>query len=247
MMPTLRAHRTRLGAAVALALALGLLALSPLALALLATKRTDWQTLSDVGQAYGGVSALIGGIALVGVVTSLLVQTRQHRLERGALLRERQSRLYDIVRSDPRTYWPLMGGEFSDDIDVRRQLFTIEALQYTALGHETGLFPDENLRQEVFDGFFRFEENRAYWRRAAPYWANSRARSRKARTFVRIANEELKRAETTGRGDRLPPPHSPRKPRPEAAAREFIYGALAASALIASYTLIERYLRRRVG
>jgi hypothetical protein len=36
--------------------------------------------LSDVGQAYGAVSAVVSGLALLGVAVSLVIQQRQNRM-----------------------------------------------------------------------------------------------------------------------------------------------------------------------
>lgn len=51
----------------------------PLLMVAIADARLPWQRLADVGEAFGGVSALISAIALSGVVASLLFQQRQTR------------------------------------------------------------------------------------------------------------------------------------------------------------------------
>ena len=62
---------------------LSLVLFSPLLLRELThVKGIDWQQLSNVGQTYGAASAILSGIALVGVVFSLLVQARQAKTER---------------------------------------------------------------------------------------------------------------------------------------------------------------------
>jgi hypothetical protein len=58
---------------------LGLVILSPFALGELARSRQDWPQLSNVGQTYGAVSALVSSFALGGVIISLLYQARDSR------------------------------------------------------------------------------------------------------------------------------------------------------------------------
>lgn len=56
---------------------------------------SDWAALSDIGQAYGGISAILSAIALSGISLSLLLQYRQHRAEVLYSLNQRQ---FDLVR-----------------------------------------------------------------------------------------------------------------------------------------------------
>lgn len=50
---------------------------SPLVLDGLDTGEQDWNRLSEIGQTYGAVSAIIAVIALVGVMVSLIIQSRK--------------------------------------------------------------------------------------------------------------------------------------------------------------------------
>src|SRR4051812_3253478 len=55
--------------------------LSPLMMIRLSDSGLPWRQLADVGQAYGGASALLSAAALCGVGASLLFQRRQMRQE----------------------------------------------------------------------------------------------------------------------------------------------------------------------
>src|SRR5690349_9103609 len=57
--------------------------LSPLALPLVASRREDWQELSNVGQAYGGIAAVLSGLAFLGIIISLALQRRQTKIQQG--------------------------------------------------------------------------------------------------------------------------------------------------------------------
>src|ERR1700749_4409180 len=82
-----------IGAVVALSL---LVIISPLALrAIASSSNVNWTELSNVGQTYGAVSALLAALALGGVATSILMQNRElkhNRWEAG------RSRHYEIMR-----------------------------------------------------------------------------------------------------------------------------------------------------
>ena len=176
---------------------------APLGMEWIAKASRDWVRLGNVGQAYGGVSALISAIALVGVVGSLLIQVRQHSLDRITLMRGRQAQIYATVRKDPELYWPVIGYDFDNDDSVRRQTFIREYFHWFAVGYLTGLFPEETLREETLPRFFRYQENRDFWEMANRYWAMDPS-NRRRQIFVRIMNEELARAKMTGPGLILP-------------------------------------------
>jgi hypothetical protein len=173
--------------------------------------RRDWVTLGNTSQAYSGVSALISAIALVGVVGSLLIQARQHSLDRSTSIRGRQAQIYAIVREDPELYWPVLGGAPDNKRSIRRRTVMIEVLHYCLAGYETGLISEECLRNEIFPGFFSYEENRDYWV-SIPHVLLEDSSSKKVRRFAKIANEELQRARATGPGLTVPLPsdHTPR-------------------------------------
>jgi hypothetical protein len=66
--------------------------LTPPLLKLLALLNEDWKSLSDVSQAYGFLSVIFSGAALIGVATSIIFQAHQTKIsneeERRAALRE---------------------------------------------------------------------------------------------------------------------------------------------------------------
>jgi Family of unknown function (DUF6082) len=179
------------------------IALAPLGMAALAKGRENWPLLANVGQAYGGISALISAIALVGVIGALLIQTNQHRLDRLTAIRGRQAQIYSVARENPKLYYPVLGMDFQDEGSMRRRMFRLEALQYFATGFETGLLTKEILRRDAFAGFFRYEENRQFWEMASSDWLVATP-GRKRRKFVKIVNKELAHAKSIGPGLPLP-------------------------------------------
>jgi Family of unknown function (DUF6082) len=180
---------------------------APFGMALLAKGTKEWALLGNVGQAYGGVSALISALALIGVTGALLVQARQHKLDRLTAVRGQSSHISSVVREDIQLYAPVVGGELEDERSMRCRMLRIEFLHYLAIGFNTGLLTEESLRGEAFAGFFRYEENRQFWEVANSYWLSG-TRGRKPRKFVKIANEELALAKSTGPGIPLPTPQT---------------------------------------
>jgi len=60
-------------------LIIGLVIFSPVALTGLQNFNRNWSELSNIGQTYGAISALISSLALGGVIVSLLYQARDGR------------------------------------------------------------------------------------------------------------------------------------------------------------------------
>src|SRR5690349_1967572 len=79
-----------------------LVTLSPLAFrGLLSFPGINWATLSNVGQTYGAVSALLAALALSGVVVSIFFQVRESRYNRIQVARARQFDLARLAMDNP--------------------------------------------------------------------------------------------------------------------------------------------------
>ena len=50
---------------------------SPWLVRMIVPKSENWHDLSEIGQAYGGVSAILSGLAFCGIAGSLVLQWRQ--------------------------------------------------------------------------------------------------------------------------------------------------------------------------
>jgi hypothetical protein len=219
---------------------------APLGMALLASGTREWALLGNVGQAYGGISALISALALIGITGALLVQANQHKLDRLTAVRGMHSHILSIVREDIELYAPVMGIHLEDERSTRRRMFRIEALHHLAIGFDTGLLTEEGLRSEAFAEFFRYEENRQFWETANSYWLAG-ARGRRQRKFVRIADEKLAYAKSTGPG--LPLPYSSSQIQESTSIRRsgrqlYAFAGAAAAAVSVAVLLSGRQSRR---
>jgi hypothetical protein len=56
----------------------------------------NWSILSNVGQAYGGISAILTALALIGVAASLLVQRQQADIARTQAIRAFQLQMLTL-------------------------------------------------------------------------------------------------------------------------------------------------------
>ncbi|WP_233153547.1 DUF6082 family protein [Kineosporia sp. R_H_3] len=167
---------------------------SPLVLAAMARASTDWELLSLVGQAYGGVSAVASSFALVAVGSSFWLQRRQHRMEAISTLRDFQFRGYDLVRSDPLTYGPVLGfGAWLDPVHVRRHTLYVQHMQYLAATYEMGLVSEKGLRSDALANMFAFSTGRLFWEGASPHWHVAYPNPQTQR-FIRIADKALENA-----------------------------------------------------
>src|SRR5215472_5806684 len=62
---------------------------------------SDWLQFSNEGQAYGGIAAVFGMLALVGVVTSLVLQSRESAANRESAQRSIHKDLIFRALDDP--------------------------------------------------------------------------------------------------------------------------------------------------
>jgi hypothetical protein len=152
---------------MALAAILALVALSPLALGFLAHYRNNWPLLSNIGQTYGAVSALLSSIALGGVVLSLLYQARDSRTAREQTTRSLQLELIKMQMEDPALMtasgapWGLTIPAESEPI--REFLYIQIWISYLYGSYIIGETSEPTLRYVFANELFRSRAGRSYW------------------------------------------------------------------------------------
>jgi Family of unknown function (DUF6082) len=170
----------------------------------------NWGTLSDVGQAYGGVSAILTALALIGVAASLLVQRQQANIARTQAIRAFQLQMLTLCLDRPDTYYPLMGHEVVGTTeDARQQIFATYFLNYVHAGYSIDFFDEQSLMGDVFPRFFRFDTGRTYWETMRPVWV-ARYLTKKSRKYVGMLDTSYEQAVLTG-----PPVSATRSPATE--------------------------------
>lgn len=162
-----KGHRHAMLAAALLMLTVAgliLVGLSPIALRSLANIRgVDWAKLSNVGQAYGTVSALLVVLGLSGVAVTMLMQVRESRHSRVQAARSRQHDLVRMAMDDP-LYMSVMapGGDF----DERRQASYVNLwLQFWLMLWDFGDLSEAELRNVLAAELFSSTAGRRSWER----------------------------------------------------------------------------------
>ncbi|MFW5416782.1 hypothetical protein J0910_09190 [Nocardiopsis sp. CNT-189] len=189
-------------------IAAALLGLSPLVLDGLGGGPGYWERLSFIGQTYGAASALLAGVALIGVAATLVLQARETRLSRENALRESNAELLRMAMEDP-VYAACWGENLTDvgGIAQRQSMYTNMILSQWEMAYESRSIDDAHLRALAA----RLFAGRVGW----DFWSEARevristAGTRRSRRFHAILDEEF-----AGH------PHRPAAPAPPPAPEE---------------------------
>ncbi|MFJ9130356.1 DUF6082 family protein [Streptomyces sp. NPDC102340] len=122
---------------------------------------TGWSRLSDIADVYGGVATAFSILALLGVVVSLVVQSRDAVVNRELTHRSMHSELLSKALEDPelRACWgPITG----DDRKDRQHLYTNLIFSFWRSMFEIRLIDESELAALVTE-VFAAEPARRYW------------------------------------------------------------------------------------
>lgn len=185
--------------------------LSPMFIGSLNRSDQDWARLSEIGEAYGPVSALLATLALVAVSMSLLVQHSQLRHDRLWLQREMNFSLLKVAMDDP-IYGQCWGPRVSPPhVDERLFYYVNLILMHWSHASEHKQIPDDQVRRYA-EGLFKSEVPRLYWECFGGLRSSARRRDR---AFYRIINDEYNKAVATGPPSRpFEPPRDENRVRP---------------------------------
>ncbi|MCY1139291.1 DUF6082 family protein [Actinoplanes sp. Pm04-4] len=143
-----------------------LLLITPLVILPFASlSRDQLSDISNIGQAYGSISALLSALALASVAASLFYQARQDRAHRIDALRQGQQQLLAYVIAEPSVFGPCIVdfARLESDEDARRYFFTTLWLNYCRQGYEIGVFDENHIRAEFAEGMFESEVAARLW------------------------------------------------------------------------------------
>src|SRR5258708_23069269 len=181
--------------AVACLLAIGLIAFSPFALTRLEGLSKEWGKLSNIGQAYGAISALISSLALAGIVVSLLYQARAGHTAREQSIRTLQQQLIIIEIEDP-TLMTAIGAPWdlpipAESAKIREHLYIHMWAAFWAGNYVVGELTAPAVRKLVRGELFNSRAGRAYW--AAIRENVLSTNEGKYRRFALIVDEEYQK------------------------------------------------------
>ncbi|MGH3869499.1 MAG: DUF6082 family protein [Pseudonocardiaceae bacterium] len=186
-----------------------LVVLSPLALSTVDGNviRADWSRLSSIGATYGAVSAVVAAIALVGVVTSLIIQSREAKATRSSALRALHIDLLRMAMEDP-VYMECWGTYLTDGFEGERQYAYVNMLiSYWQSAYDLGEI-DNTVLVGACSELFSSEPGRFFWRIAGPARIQA-ASSRRGRQFCYLVDTAYHKA--LEQPPAIPPPHSAAK------------------------------------
>jgi Family of unknown function (DUF6082) len=173
---------------------MALVVLSPLALSGLDGNiiQADWYRLSSIAQTYGAVSAIIAAIALVGVVTSLIIQSREAKATRTSALRNLHVDLLRMAMEDP-VYMECWGTYLTDSFEEERQYaYANLIINHWHSMYELGECTDAMLLAMSAE-LFSSTPGRRFWHYAGP-GLKERAPNRQASRFYRLIDEAYRKA-----------------------------------------------------
>jgi len=174
------------------ALAVGAVALAlaaPFAMSWMAKWQLDWSELSDVGQAYGGVSALLSALALCAIAGSLILQQRQTKTAQVVAVTERHHDLLRLALEHPEFIY--VDSPTGVRADLPMVLYSNLTVSHWAMMWELGLL-DEALLRKAASALFRHNTASVWWASIGPDWTRGRATPGGTK-FVRILMDEYKR------------------------------------------------------
>jgi hypothetical protein len=146
---------------------LGIVILSPLALTSLEHLDRNWSELSNIGQTYGVISALISSLALGGVIVSLLYQARDGRTAREQSMRAVQQQLIRMEMDDP-TLMNATGAPWNLAIpavssSIREYLYIHMWVSFWVGQYAIGEMSTQAVKTTARNELFSSQAGRSYW------------------------------------------------------------------------------------
>jgi len=167
--PFANSFTLRIGALIFAAVMLVLVIASPFALRQIAKIHgINWMNLSNVGQTYGAVSALLTALALGGVVISLLYQARDVKTGREQASRTFHHELLRMEMEDP-FYMDIMAAPWGSQVgltdydSLRENHFVHMWVSYWEGQYMLGEISDSTIRYFATSELFTSPAGRRYW------------------------------------------------------------------------------------
>jgi hypothetical protein len=156
-----------------------------------------WDRLTEIGQSYTGIAALLSGAALVGVVYSIRLQTQQISIARGQAVREMQFSLLRLAMDDPSLSIMYTSDAQADSAKYRRHVYRTQVLRYLEFAYISGELDDSRLRNALINEIFVNPEARMQWTAVRSLWLSAHPASsrRLHRRFLQIVDESCDAAE----------------------------------------------------
>jgi hypothetical protein len=144
-------------------------------------RRNDWAVLSDVGQSYGGISALLSALALAAIAVSTVLQWRQTKV---TLLSSASAKHFELVRlAFEHDEIPVGAG--LDRGQFAQRAFANLTVSHWLMVWELGVMDDSRVVRASAD-LFRHPAARSWWETVSGHWAP--APTKRNRKFVALVD-----------------------------------------------------------
>jgi hypothetical protein len=171
---------------------MGLVVVSPLALSALDGGDIDWNRLSNIGETYGAVSAVVAAVALLGVAVSLVIQSREASAARKNARRAHHVELMRMAMDDPR-YMECWGPYLTGSFDAESQYTYVNlVVAHWYAEYQIGEMSDALLRATAAS-VFASASGRHYWQHTHEFWRDN-YRGRRAKRFHTALEETYREA-----------------------------------------------------
>lgn len=163
----------------------------------------DWPLLGNVGQTYGAASAILAALALIGVVSSLVLQSREAKAAREQAVRALHTDLLKMAIDDPALLecW----GPIEDAADVewfRKHVYANLIVTHWQSMWEVDVLAARHL-EVLADQFFKGQVGRRFWAEARGPRKTAET-SRRARRFTAIVDRRYLLAVAAGPAENEP-------------------------------------------
>jgi hypothetical protein len=170
-----------------------LVAGSPFALSSIARFEPNWALLSNIGQTYGAISALLAAIGISGVAITIVLQIRESQRSRADAIRQRHYDLSRMAMDDPSLTEISEGStQFSSFKERKLMMYVNLQLQFWLMLWEIDNLPENTLRGYLID-LFETGPGRRYWKTFGVPRMSMETGARKEERFFRVVNEEYLR------------------------------------------------------
>jgi hypothetical protein len=178
---------------VVVTIAIGLVVASPFLIGPPGSDNADWEWRANVGQAYGGVSALLSALALCGVAASLILQRQQARVTEQAAFRERHFDIMKLALEHPE-YLQVHDVVWADEPDIRLFIAANMMVSHWRTIWDLGAMRPEMLHSDAAT-LFTSQISRRWWASVGRANWEVATDDRRGRSFFRILAEEVELAE----------------------------------------------------
>jgi hypothetical protein len=154
----------------------------------LSPRDTHWARLSEIGQAFGVISAIISAVALVAVSVSLRIQRRQARVAQLEAVLALRSQLLQFAIRQPR-YLGIWGFDSSNRQRAREAAYCSMVFAYLKMAFTVDLLTELELRHYSRTAFAQPEVER-FWDHARTVYLNDES-TPKGQAFAQIMDGQF--------------------------------------------------------